>query len=73
MTLSTLDIVRKELDVLGSRNNCGVFGEAVDLTLANAESVRRLISETFPLAETQQAMEHAIDHADDVEKVMISI
>jgi L-gulonate 5-dehydrogenase len=73
VTLSTLDIVRKELDVIGSRNNCGVFGDAVDLTLANAESVRRLISATFPLAETQTAVEYAIEHADDVEKIMISI
>jgi threonine dehydrogenase-like Zn-dependent dehydrogenase len=73
VTLSTLEIVRKELQVLGSRNNCGVFGEAVRLTLANAESLRRLISATFPLAETQAAIEYAIEHSDDIEKVMISI
>jgi L-gulonate 5-dehydrogenase len=73
VTLSTLEIVRKELDVIGSRNNCGLFGEAVALTLANADRVRQLISSTFPLSETQQAVEHAIGNPDDVEKVMILI
>jgi threonine dehydrogenase-like Zn-dependent dehydrogenase len=73
VSLSTLDIVRKELDVLGSRNNCGVFGDAVRLTLENADRVSRLISATFPLSETQTAVEYAIEHSDDVEKVMISI
>ena len=73
VTLSTLEIVRKELDVIGSRNNCLLFGEAVDLTLANSDDVRRLISDTFPLDETQRAVEHAIGHPDEVEKVMILV
>ena len=71
--LSPLEIVRKELDVVGSRNNCGVFGEAVELTMANADAVHRLITDTFPLAETQEAVEHAINRPDEVEKVVILV
>jgi threonine dehydrogenase-like Zn-dependent dehydrogenase len=69
--LPTIEIVRKELDVLGSRNNCGVFGEAVGLTVKHADKVRRLITHTYPLDRTQEAIEHAIDRPDEVEKAMI--
>ena len=71
--LSPLEIVSKELDVIGSRNNCGVFGDAVRLTMANADAVRRLITDTFPLAAAQEAIEHAINRPDEVEKVMILV
>jgi NADPH:quinone reductase-like Zn-dependent oxidoreductase len=45
----------------------------VRLTLDNADAVRRLITDTFPLAETQRAVEHAIGNRDTVEKVMILV
>lgn len=73
VTLPTLEIVRKELDVLGSRNNCRLFGDAVRLTLESADKVRPLITHTFPLAETQQAVEHALANPHAVEKAMILV
>jgi L-gulonate 5-dehydrogenase len=78
--LSTQDVsipmiafTRKELNVLGSRNNVGVFGHAVDLVRRNRDRVRTLITHRFPLERVPEAIEFAIEHATEAEKVMILI
>jgi L-gulonate 5-dehydrogenase len=66
-------IVYKELNVLGSRNNNGVFGEAVEIVRRNLRLVDRLITHTFPLERVQEAMEFAIANPHLAEKVMIAV
>jgi L-gulonate 5-dehydrogenase len=66
-------IVYKELNVLGSRNNNGVFGEAVEIVRRNRASVRKLITHTFPLERVQEAIEFAIANPGLAEKVMIAV
>lgn len=71
--LPPLWLVKKELDVLGSRNNAGVFGQAVDIVRRNRPQVRRLITHTFPLERLQEAIEFAIANPSTAEKVMIDV
>jgi L-gulonate 5-dehydrogenase len=66
-------IVYKELNVLGSRNNNGVFGSAVDIVRRNRPAVGRLITHTFPLARVQEGIEFAIGNPRLAEKVMIAV
>jgi L-gulonate 5-dehydrogenase len=66
-------IVFKELNVLGSRNNAGVFGEAVEIVRHNLPLVDRLITHTFPLERVQEAIEFAIANPQTAEKVMIAV
>jgi L-gulonate 5-dehydrogenase len=66
-------IVFKELNVLGSRNNAGLFAKALDIVRANRPLVGRLITHTFPLERVQDAIEFAIANPHQVEKVMIAV
>jgi len=66
-------IVFKELNVLGSRNNAGRFGAAVDIVRANRDRVRRLITHRFPLDDVQEAVEFAIANPQLAEKVMVTV
>jgi L-gulonate 5-dehydrogenase len=66
-------IVYKEVNVLGSRNNNGVFGQAVDIVRKNRPVVRRLITHTFPLERLQEGIEFAIANPHKAEKVMIAV
>jgi threonine dehydrogenase-like Zn-dependent dehydrogenase len=66
-------IVYKELNVLGSRNNSGVFGQALEVVRRNRLQVGRLITHTFPLDQVADAIEFAIANPQTVEKVMIAV
>jgi L-gulonate 5-dehydrogenase len=67
------EFTRKELNVLGSRNNSGVFGAAVALVERYADRVAPLVTQLFPLDEVPEAIEYARTHPDEVEKVVISV
>ena len=73
VSLPAVEFTRKELTILGSRNNTGVFGEAVALLRRNRERARLLITHRFSLAETPQALEFALNHPTEAEKVVISL
>lgn len=73
VSLPVLEFTRKELTVLGSRNNSGLFGEAVALVGRNGERVRSLITHRFSLAETDRAIRFAMEHPAEAEKVMINV
>src|SRR5439155_1369356 len=55
VSLPVIEFTRKELTVLGSRNNAGVFGDAVDLVRRNRERVRALVTHRFTLEQVPQA------------------
>ncbi len=73
VSLPVVEFTRKELTVLGSRNNAGIFGEAVDLVRRRQEQVRALITHRFPLDDAPQALAFALEHPAEVEKVIIRI
>ncbi len=52
--------LRKELELLGSRNSCGIFPEVVGFYSRNLDKVRRLVTHRFKMQEIAQAM-HLID------------
>jgi threonine dehydrogenase-like Zn-dependent dehydrogenase len=66
-------LVKKELNLLGSRNNAGVFGEAVEIVRRNRAGVRRLLTHTFVMERLQEAIEFAIANPAIAEKVVIRV
>lgn len=73
VSLPVIDFTRKELTILGSRNNAGVFGDTVELVKRNRHKVKELITHRFKLEETPQAMEYAVNNPQEVEKVIIRV
>lgn len=73
VALSVLDFTRKELSVLGSRNNAGLFSEAVKTVQRDRERVGQLITHRFPLQEARQAIELVRDHPEEAGKVLVVI
>jgi L-gulonate 5-dehydrogenase len=68
-----ITLTRKELTLVGSRNNQGVFGRAADLVRRERERVGRLVTHTFPLADGPSAFELAHQSPTTTEKVIIRI
>jgi L-gulonate 5-dehydrogenase len=62
---------RKEINILGSRNNAGLFPEAIRLAAAYQDRVAALVTHTYPLTDTPEAIEYAMHHPDQVEKAVI--
>lgn len=56
VSIPSLALVRKELNVLGSRNSVGVFDAAIDLVRRNPERCDALITQRFGLAGVQAAL-----------------
>jgi L-gulonate 5-dehydrogenase len=73
VSIPVIEFSRKEVTVLGSRNNAGIFPAAVDLVQRHAATVRTLITHTFPLAETPEAIRYAADHPAQVGKAIITV
>lgn len=73
LSVPVIEFTRKELNVLGSRNNMGLFGDAVDLVRRNRERVRSLITHEFDFEKVADAIRFAIDHPDEVEKMIIRV
>jgi L-gulonate 5-dehydrogenase len=73
VSLPIPDFTRKELTILGSRNNAGVFGQAVDLVQRLNERLRVLVTHRFTLDQAPEAIELALTHPADVEKVMLTV
>ncbi len=67
------DYVRKELTVLGSRNSVGIFPKAIALIGAHRDRIRDLITHRFPLEQVQEAIEFAMNHPDETEKVIVEV
>jgi L-gulonate 5-dehydrogenase len=73
VSLPVVEFTRKELTILGSRNNAGIFAQAVELVQRQSEAVRALITHRFPLEETPRALEFALEHPTEAEKVIILV
>lgn len=64
---------RKELTILGSRNNAGVFGQAVDLVRRQGERLRVLITQRYPLTQAPEAIDFALHNPAVAEKVLLTV
>ena len=73
VTLPVIAFTRKELTIVGSRNNTGLFGQAVDLVRRHRDRLRPVITHRFPLEQTPDAVRFAIAHPAEAEKVMILV
>jgi L-gulonate 5-dehydrogenase len=73
VTLPMVDFTRKELTVVGSRNNMGRFGDAVELVRRRRDDVQRLISHRFPLERGPEAFALAHASPQTTEKIIIEV
>jgi L-gulonate 5-dehydrogenase len=73
VSIPVIEFSRKEVDVLGSRNNSGIFADAVDLVRRHRDRVAALVTHTFPLAEVPAAIEYAMNNPQDVQKLVITV
>jgi L-gulonate 5-dehydrogenase len=71
--LPVIEFTRKEISVFGSRNNAGIFADAVELVQRNAGLMAALITHRFALAEVAEAISFAQAHPDIAEKVIITM
>jgi L-gulonate 5-dehydrogenase len=67
-----VDVTKKELAIIGSRNNLGQFSQALAFVINHQESAYNLISDTFPFSESEQAFAHASNNPQNTCKVMIT-
>ena len=71
--LSVATFTRKELNLLGSRNNAGLFGSAIDLVQRHRDRVARLVTHRFKFDEAPDAISFVTSHADEAEKVLVMV
>jgi threonine dehydrogenase-like Zn-dependent dehydrogenase len=64
---------RKELTILGSRNNAGVFGQALDLVRRRSERLRVLVTHRFPLDDAPRAFDLGLRHPDRAQKILLTV
>lgn len=69
----TLEITRKELSILGSRNNLGCFPEALASVRDVPDQVGQLITHRFDLGRIGEALEFGTAHPELAEKIVITV
>lgn len=73
VAIPVVEFTRKELNVLGSRNNAYVFSDAVTLVEKYQTLTRSLITQRYSLDKTADAIEFALAHPERVEKMIIQV
>jgi L-gulonate 5-dehydrogenase len=73
VSIPVITFSRKELTVLGSRNNAGVFGAALDLVQRLNDQLRVLITHRYDLSQAQDALTLALDHPQHAQKVLLTL
>ena len=73
VTIPSLTLVKKELNLLGSRNNAGLYSAAVDLVRRYRDRCEWLITHRVTLSEVQAAMEFAEADPSAANKMMVRI
>lgn len=73
VALPVATFTRKEINLLGSRNNNGLFGAAVELVQRNEERVSSWITHRFPFVEAPDAVRFAMTHPSEAEKVLVVV
>jgi len=68
-----VDVTKKELSIIGSRNNLGTFPDAIAYLSKSIDGAKQLITQTFPFEKTLQAFEMADRLPDSTCKVVITL
>jgi threonine dehydrogenase-like Zn-dependent dehydrogenase len=68
-----ISFTRKELDVLGSRNNLGVFARAVETVQRHAPGIGRLVTHRYPLEAAGEALDMLAEHPEETGKVVVEV
>jgi 2-desacetyl-2-hydroxyethyl bacteriochlorophyllide A dehydrogenase len=66
-----VDMTKKELTVFGSRNNLGNFAAALMFIKENPQIAEKLVTHTFPFAETQAAFKIADEKPNETCKIIV--
>lgn len=64
-------LIRKELDVLGSRNSLDAFGPLIELLQEGRVDIAPILTAIVPAAETVDAMKDLLEHAERNVKVLV--
>lgn len=73
LTVPVLEFSRKEVTVVGSRNNTGLFPQAIELTRRHRHLLPELITHRIPMAELQSTLELATTDRSRVGKVLVQV
>ena len=73
VSVPVINFSRKEVTVYGSRNNMGLFGRAVELVQRHQDQLRTWITHRISLDEVPKMIEHAMDHPESVEKMLVNM
>jgi L-gulonate 5-dehydrogenase len=73
VAIPSLTLVRKEINLLGSRNNAGLFGQAVDLVRRYRGRCESLITQRYPLDRVQEAFVFGEANPALANKIMVLI
>ncbi len=73
VTVNQTRLMQKEIDVCPSRNSCGKFPEAIRLLQEDRLPIKKLITKTIRLEETEATIRDMMEHPGDYLKVVIQI
>jgi L-gulonate 5-dehydrogenase len=73
VSITVGSLIRKELTLVATRNSAGIFGAAVEVVRRNRERVGRLITHTYMLEQTSEAIEYAMEHPERVIKAVVRV
>jgi 2-desacetyl-2-hydroxyethyl bacteriochlorophyllide A dehydrogenase len=73
VTFPGLDFTRKELTILGSRNNASQFDDAVRFVIEHPDVVQKLITQQFAFDDVAAAFEMADTQPEHVCKIVVNI
>lgn len=73
VTFPGLEFTRKELTIVGSRNNAGRFGDAVRFVVEHRDDVAGMVTQRFPLHEVGDAFRLAEGNSAEVCKVVVQV
>lgn len=71
VTFNQSMLIKKELDVLGSRNSLDAFGPLIQLLQEGKVDISPILTSVVPAAETVDAMQDLLDHAERNVKVLV--
>ena len=71
VSIPVIDFSRKELSILGSRNNTGLFPEAIALVRTHQEQLHTWITQRITLEQVPEMIEFAIGHPESVGKMLV--
>jgi threonine dehydrogenase-like Zn-dependent dehydrogenase len=71
VSIPSLTLVKKEVNLLGSRNNAGIYGSAVDIVRRYQERCESLITQRWSIDQVQDAMEFGSAHPAEANKMVV--